>query len=269
MLWHMQLVLILFLTIFLCVHKQVFAQLGSAEPSDIFKAEVRPFITDDARVVGGRLAQLESWIRIDRESGQHWFLTAYGPTEKWELTVGGVLGYEVEQQDKRSFSYALPLLQAKFLAREYKPNELPGVAIVAGTFLPGGRGGFQPPGYGAFAFGIITQSLGERDKILIHGNLGINHLWLAADYSVMTWGLGSQFRVKGGFHGVVELFSGDPYIPGTGTAYQVGFRHFFSDLFQIDMTYGKGIGGEVVLPHWFSAGIRLVTEKFLKNRPVR
>lgn len=252
-----------------CLPNYVFAQLGSAEPSEIFKTEVRPFITDDARVVGGHLAQLESWVRFDRESGQHWFLTAYGPTEKWELTLGGVMGYEVESDDKRTFSYALPLLQAKFLAREYKPNMPPGFAIVAGTFLPGGKGGFQPPGYGAFAFGIITQSLGERDKVLIHGNLGINHLWLAEDYSVKTWGLGSQFRVKGGFHGVVELFSGDPYIPGTGTAYQVGFRHFFSDLFQIDMTYGKGIGGEVILPPWFSAGIRLVTEKFLKNQPAK
>lgn len=250
--------------------KVAFAQWGWEEPYERNRAEVRPFITDDARVVGGSLAQLESWIRVDKESGQHWFLTAFGPSPKWELTCGGVFGYEVEEDDNRAFSYALPLLQAKFLAREYKPNQPPGFAIVAGTFLPSGRGGFRPPGHGTFAFGIITQSLGERDKVLIHGNLGVNHIWLEPDdYSVLTWGIGSQFRVKGGFHGVVEVFSGDPYVPGTGAAYQVGFRHFFSDLFQIDMTYGKGFDGEVILPQWFSAGIRLVTEKFLKNRPVK
>ncbi|MFN3385220.1 MAG: hypothetical protein ACK42Y_01370 [Candidatus Thermochlorobacter sp.] len=38
---------------------------------------VRPFITDDARVVGDRLAQLESWYRQDKESLQQWFLAAY------------------------------------------------------------------------------------------------------------------------------------------------------------------------------------------------
>jgi hypothetical protein len=31
---------------------------------------VRPFITDDARVVGNRLAQLESWYRQDKETIQ-------------------------------------------------------------------------------------------------------------------------------------------------------------------------------------------------------
>jgi hypothetical protein len=35
---------------------------------------VRPFITDDARVVGNRLAQLESWYRQDKETIQQWFL---------------------------------------------------------------------------------------------------------------------------------------------------------------------------------------------------
>jgi len=53
---------------------------------------VRPFITDDARVVGNRLAQLESWYRQDKETIQQWFLLAYGPTEWLELTLGGVVG---------------------------------------------------------------------------------------------------------------------------------------------------------------------------------
>lgn len=53
---------------------------------------VRPFITDDARVVGYRLAQLESWLRIDKESGQQWLMFAYGPTKYMEVTVGGGLG---------------------------------------------------------------------------------------------------------------------------------------------------------------------------------
>jgi hypothetical protein len=41
---------------------------------------VRPFITDDARVVGWRLAQWESWARFDKHEGQWWHMAAYGPT---------------------------------------------------------------------------------------------------------------------------------------------------------------------------------------------
>ena len=55
---------------------------------------VRPFITDDARVVGAGLAQVESWVRSDHESHQLWVLGAVGPTSWLELTLGGVVGAE-------------------------------------------------------------------------------------------------------------------------------------------------------------------------------
>lgn len=45
---------------------------------------VRPFITDDARVVGLRYAQAEAW--------QQWDMLAYGPTKWLELSVGGGVG---------------------------------------------------------------------------------------------------------------------------------------------------------------------------------
>jgi hypothetical protein len=228
---------------------------------------VRPFITDDARVVGARLAQLETWGRFDRESGQHWVLGAYGPNQKLELTAGGVYGYEVEPDSRKTFSYALPLLQAKYLFTDYKPNERPGLGLVLGTFLPVGTGSFKPAGYGTFGFLLISQSFGAGDKYLLHANVGGNYLHLGeSDSFVSTWGLGTQIKAYRGMHLVAELFSGDPYIPGTGTAYQVGYRYFFSDLLQIDMTIGQGIAGATIMPFWYSAGVRLVTERFLKRR---
>lgn len=228
--------------------------------------EVRPFITDDARVVGNRLAQIESWYRIDKESGQLWLLGAYGPNAKLELTAGGVMGYFKDEQGT-DFSYALPLLQGKYLFREYAPGDYPGVALVMGTFLPTGKGAFVPPGYGSFGFLIVTQCFGEGDKVLIHGNVGMNYLHIDGQNEwINTWGIGTQIKVYKGMHLVGEIISGDPYIPGTGTAYQVGYRYFFSDLFQIDMTIGKGISGDVILPFWYSGGVRIVTEKFLKKK---
>lgn len=233
----------------------------ASEPED-----VRPFITDDARVVGARLAQAESWTRLDRESGQWWMLGAYGPNKKLELTAGGVMGYQRDENGKYAFSYALPLLQAKYLFREYKPNQAPGVGMVMGTFLPNGTGAFKPPGFGTFGYLTVSQCFGEGDTFLFHGNLGGNFLHIdGSDNLIATWGLGTQVKLYKGMHLVGEFFSGDPYIPGTGTACQVGYRYFFSDLFQIDMTVGQGLAGETVLPFWFSAGVRLVTERWRKK----
>mgnify|MGYP005836356997 FL=1 len=224
---------------------------------------VRPFITDDARVVGKRLAQLESWVRFDKEAGQHWILGAYGPNKKLELTAGGVYGYQVDHDSKKTFSYGLPLLQAKYLFKEYKPNKSPGFGMVVGTFLPVGQGSFKPAGYGTFGFLTVSQCFGEGDKFLFHGNLGGNYLHVdGSNNLISTWGLGTQIKAYKGMHLVGEIFSGDPYIPGTGTSWQAGYRYFFSDLVQIDMTVGNGIAGDIIMPFWGTAGIRIVTERF-------
>ena len=232
------------------------------------EVKVRPFITDDARVVGERLAQWESWVRIDKESWQHWNLFAYGPSSRLELTTGLVYGVAHPQDaEKRAFSYALPLVQGKFLFREYKPNRLPGVAMVVGTFLPGGRGAFRPAGYGSFGFLTVTQSFLDGDRVLLHGNVGLNYLHVdGANSTLATWGFGTQIRTYNGLHFVGEIFSGDPYVPGAGTSWQVGARHFISEFAQIDATVGQGIGGANPLPFWYSAGVRLVTSAFLKKK---
>ncbi|MFN3403133.1 MAG: hypothetical protein ACK40G_03495 [Cytophagaceae bacterium] len=224
---------------------------------EIKKPLVRPFITDDARVVGARLSQLETWARYEHRNFQQWVMLAYGPTKRTELTLGGVGGYD-EEEGEGHFAYALPLLQAKILFREYKPNKLAGVGLVAGSFLPVGSGTFRPPGYGIFSFLTISQALGHGEKLLLHLNAGGNYLYEDNHQFIGTWGFGSQIKTIGGFHLVAELFSGDPYVPGTGTAYQAGFRHFFSDNFQIDMTFGEGLAGRTIMPFWVSAGLRLV-----------
>lgn len=226
---------------------------------------VRPFITDDARVVGLRYAQLEAWLRLDKHAWQQWDMVAYGPTKWLEVSAGGVWGYHIPNNNEREFSFATPLMQAKVLFRECKANKLPGVAMVAGTFLPTGDGAFKAPGGGAFGYLSVSQSFIEGDKILLHGNVGANYFKVSGtDQTAVTWGVGSQVNIYRGFHVMGEFFSGDPYVAGAGTAYQVGFRHFISDLVQVDMTVGKGVGGAHPLPMWYSAGIRLVSARFRK-----
>jgi len=228
---------------------------------------VRPFITDDARVVGWRLAQYETWFRFDQHAWQHWNMVAYGPHKRWELALGFIHGVAAPQTEHKEYSYAIPLLQAKYLIKEYKPNGLPGVAVAAGSFLPGGNGAFKAPGPGAFAYMAVTQCFGEHENVLIHGNLGYNHVrYPESEYNVMTWGLGTQIRTIGGLHVIGEAFSGDPYVPGSGMSVQAGFRHFVNNLIQIDLTAGSGIAGAYKLPFWYGAGVRLVTERFLKKK---
>jgi hypothetical protein len=218
---------------------------------------VRPFITDDARTVGGRLSQVESWYRRDAESGQLWLLAAHGPVPRLELTVGGVVGNDFTEPGA-PFTWALPLVQGKFLVRPYRDGGPPGVAVVAGSFFPGGSGLLKPPAHGAFSYLSLTQQVGPREALLLHGNLGVNHLWIGDGRTLTTWGLGAQGRVVGGLHGVAELFSGDPYVPGSGTAWQAGVRHFVSEWVQVDATVGRGVSGAVVLPTWWSLGVRWV-----------
>jgi hypothetical protein len=227
---------------------------------------VRPFITDDARVVGRRLAQYESWLRFDYESWQHWSMVAYGPNSRSEYSLGFVQGLQHPQGDGQAFSYAVPLIQGKFLLREYGHQQPPGIALAAGTFLPGGRGEFKSPGVGVFSFLMLSQCFGEKEDVLIHANFGVNSVIdKRKTDNTLTWGLGTQIRALGGFHFVGEVFSGDPYVPGSGLSYQVGFRHFVSDFVQFDVTVGEGIAGNNRLPFWYSAGIRLVTDWFHKG----
>jgi hypothetical protein len=216
---------------------------------------VRPFITDDARVVGHRQAQMETWIRGDRAAFQHWALTSYGPIEPLELTIGMLQGLHYEHD--RQYSVAGPLIQAKYLLRKPTAGSWPGIAVSAGALAPTGNGPFKPHGWDTFAYAAVTESLTEGDGVLIHGNVGLVNASIGGRKA--TWGGGSQVRVIGGFHIVSEVFSGDPYAESSGIAVQAGFRHFISEYIQVDATVGSGMTGRPRLPVWGTVGLRLVT----------
>ena len=229
---------------------------------------VRPFITDDAAVVGRRLAQLETRLMFDRFGGGHWAMLAYGPHERVEVAVGGVWGYDRLLQPKRTeIGYAAPLVEVKYLFRDYNTDKFPGVALVGGTFLPAGRGDFAPPGPGAYSYLALTQCFGKDERVLLHGNLGVNYLRVGGkDDFAATWGLGTQIKAYKGLHLVGEVVSGDPYIAGSGLLYQTGVRYFVSDLLQLDATLGQGLAGENKVPFWAGLGARMVMTRFRKKQ---
>ena len=222
---------------------------------------VRPFITDDATLMGRKRMEFANWLSIDKYSGQLWHSLNFGLNDWAELTVAAFWGYVKSENDNRTrMSFTAPLLQAKFLIRDYEPNGIPGITIAAGTDLPFGTGAFVPGGYGAFVFGSLTQCFGKDENVLIHANIGGTYLYENKEnHFGLTWGIGTQVKIYKGLHGVGEFVSGDPYVHGTGIAYQLGLRYFINDNLQVDFACGNGIGGgENRMPFWISSGIRYV-----------
>jgi hypothetical protein len=230
---------------------------------------VRPFITDDARVVGKHDAQVETWFRYDKTSFQHWIVPAFGPIAPLEVTIGGVHGVAIDPNNR--YSIAAPLLQSKLQLHEPKSNGLPGVAVVAGTFLPFGFGGFESPPSG-FLYAAVTQVVGEDDA-LFHGNLGVAGAQIeerSSDTPLerekharvrLTWGLATQVRLYKAINLAAEVFSGDPYAEVAGGAGQGGFRFTLTDHVQLDCTAGSGLWGANQMNTWVSSGIRLVSSR--------
>jgi hypothetical protein len=242
------------------------ACLLSASPA----LAVRPFITDDARVVGFHQAQVESWVRYDKGSLQHWVVPAFGPVAPLEVTMGGVHG--IAFYADRSYSLAAPFIQAKLLLHEAKAGHGPGIAIIGGTFFPFGFGGFvSPPN--AFTYAAFTQVFGE-DAVLLHANVGLAVAQLerpAADHPAElekheqfrgTWGIATQIRLYHAVNLAAEIFSGDPYAEVGGGAMQGGFRFVLTDSVQFDTTTGAGLwGGDAKMSAWISAGLRFVSKR--------
>ena len=222
---------------------------------------VRPFITDDAALIGRKRMEIANWIFINKYSGQFWHSANIGLHDRVELTIALLWGSgRAADENLRQMSFTAPLLQAKFLIRDYEQNGIPGITIAAGTDLPLGTGTFVPSGYGTFVFGAVTQCLGKDENVLIHANIGGTYLREnGGNHFDLIWGIGTQIKIHNGFHVVGELISGDPYIYNAGIGYQLGIRQFINNNVQIDFACGNGIGGnENKMSFWISSGIRYV-----------
>jgi hypothetical protein len=223
---------------------------------------VRPFITDDATLIGHKRSELANWTFINNATAEFWHSYSIGLSDKFEIAVAAFWGYSKPVDNHKEFSYTLPLLQGKLMLREYTPNGMPGITLAFGSDMPFGKGAFVPSGYGAFAFLPVTQCFGEDENVLIHANIGGTYLREGRENLIgLTWGTGTQIKVYKGLHGIAEIVSGDPYVHGAGFAYQLGLRHFVNDFLQFDLAFGKGLGGENRMPSWVSGGIRYVFDK--------
>lgn len=220
---------------------------------------VRPFITDDARVVGDDQWQLETSMRIDKYKIQNLNLFAYGITENFELTLGWLDGYP--RQQPYGFSVSGPLLQGKYLFLESKPMSLPGIALAFGVNPPYGTGGLKPDNWSEFAFLCLTETIFDNERWLWHANIGaaVEHQPHRAKFTP-TWGIGTQIKIWKNLCTVQEILSGDPYssVQTKGGFFQFGFRYFFSDNIQADIEIGSGLWGNPKPDTAVGLGFRIV-----------
>jgi hypothetical protein len=225
---------------------------------------IRPFITDDATLIGFKRAELASWFYGSKARTEFWHSANIGLTNWAELTVAGFWGrskYEFLSEKFKEYSYTLPLLQAKFLLRDYTPNGLPGVTVAVGSDMPWGNGAYVPEGYNAFAFSSLTQCFGHDENVLIHAQIGTTYLRnreSRENFSGLVYGFGAQVKAYKGFHLIGEVVNGDPYEHGVGSMYQLGIRQFVNDDLQFDLAFGGGISGDTIASSWFTCGIRYV-----------
>ena len=217
---------------------------------------VRPFLTDDARTVGGGNAQLETWAVVDEHGAEHWVTASVGPIGPLEIAGGFVWGGSFEPD--QHLEIVGPLISGKLLLRTMRAGEGPGIAIAAGALGP--HEGLSPieHAWSGFAYVALSQSFYE-DDLLLHANVGFavdegtgTVVWLA--------GAGVQGRIIGPVAVVAEVFRGDSLdATNDDVTLQAGTRLLLDDAIQVDATGACVVGNDP--PSWFAtAGVRLVWE---------
>lgn len=211
----------------------------------------RPMITDDARIVDKKACQVESWLRLNRDSRELWALPACTPVENFEVTVGG--GAARADDGSRTTDV---VIQGKTLFKPLETNGY-GAGLVVGTVRhPAINAGSNQLG-DVYAYVPASLSLAS-DRVVLHANLGA--LRSSEDRrNHATWGLSSEMELNRRVHVITETFG-----PATGKSYvQLGFRYWLvPDRMQVDATWGErlhGGGSE----RWYTLGLRILTPAFL------
>jgi hypothetical protein len=237
---------------------------------------VRPFVTDDARIVDEGQLELEMWPELAFTRGEPWFgynLVAGVSLTPWlELIAGGGVGVEHGAR----FTASNPVVQPKLLFVRAQENGVPGVALVAGVTLPLGRGVMYDDATGVFVVAPITSRL-FHDWLHVHVNLGASIARRAEpplDRRRTTartfWGVGADAGLgRRDVRMILEAYAGDPFHAlGPKVAMQGGFRWLHGDLLNLDLTFGAQplveyearVAGE--WEYWIQVGARLLFDAF-------
>ncbi len=204
---------------------------------------VRPFVTDDARIIDHGQIEMESWFETGRSHGE------WDPAPGFNVIVGSsfnewlevLAGSGVGNDPNGGSSVVNPMLMSKILLRKAEVDGQAGFAFSAGTTFNRGHGSMHDDGRVSSVLGMSTLRL-KDDDINIHINLG----WRTDNergFEKRTrayWGLGTDIQTPNQkIRFVGEVFAGDPLILNAPKiAMQTGLRWMQSDYMQMDVTFG-------------------------------
>ena len=208
----------------------------------------RPFMTDDARLTTAGSCQVESWVRIYKDSNEKWALPACNPTGNFEITVGG--GHTKNTGEVATNDY---VLQGKSLFRELTTNGYGWGLAVGQINHPSTTAGPNSLG-NTYAYIPLSVST-LNDKVIYHTNLG----WLrdkAKSENRMTYGFGAEIQTSSRFIFIAESFGDSKAKP----YWQTGGRYtLIPNLLQIDTTIGQQFNG-ITNTRWISFGLRYIPD---------
>lgn len=247
---------------------------------------VRPFVTDDARIVYKGQLTTESYGGITMAEGEHPAIEArslqgLGITDRLELTAGG-FGFTYQDHQARPLDM---LIQPKYVLHS-SLGAIPSLSVAAAALFPlsGNRqhwDGYAMAHLSWFLFTPDPDTDPYDNNLAIHFNLGAktrydagpatfqSKLYWAAGFEVIT-PMTREIRFLG------EVFNGDPFgFEEKFPAYQTGFRWYRTPNMQLDLVF-RGIrnttedvrlvaGGGGVEEEWnytIQIGVRMLFDVF-------
>lgn len=212
---------------------------------------VRPFVTDDARIVFEDQLEVESWAQLNLERGQKpgfglSSLQGYAPTDRLEIIAGG---FGLEYQDKRITVENL-VFQPKYLIHRSLDSWIPSISVAAAVLAPlsGNRqlwNSYAMFHASWFLFTPKDSSDPYDNGLAIHINAGTKSQYdagLGARYTTKPfWAFGFEAAtpISRDLRLVGEIFNGDPFFfEEEFPAFQSGLRWYTSPNVQWDVVFG-------------------------------
>jgi hypothetical protein len=211
---------------------------------------VRPFVTDDARVIYKGQVVAETYGGVTMVKGESpayeaRTLEGLGITDRFELTAGG-FGFTYQDHQARPLDL---LIQPKYVLHS-SLGAIPSLSVAAATLFPLSGNQQHWDGYAMahvswFLFTPDPDTDPYDNNLAIHLNLGQKSRYDAgpATYqSKLYWAAGFEVitPVTRDLRFLGEVFNGDPFsFEEEFPAYQTGFR-WYKTMVQLDLVF-RGI----------------------------
>ena len=209
---------------------------------------VRPFVTDDARIVYKGQVVTETYggitmVKGDKPAFEARTLEGLGITDRFELTAGG-FGFTYQDNQARPLDL---LIQPKYVLHS-SLGAIPSISVAAATLFPlsGNRqhwDGYAMAHVSWFLFTPDADTDPYDNNLAIHLNLGAKSRYDAGPatfQSKLYWAAGFEVitPVTREVRFVGEIFNGDPFsYEEKFPAFQTGFRWYKNPMVQIDLVF--------------------------------